>query len=149
MGDGISWIYSMSAPIDIELASFFLWEIAPISSDQKVLINSECEKQSIYLTWLNNLGGWEYWNFTAQKEYGIDIEDSSEFDKNIDWDTEFINGETVTALEQVEARNTRTVRSQFLTQPQVTAIAGIKTSIRVQEIREDGTKITVLIDNQN
>ena len=139
------------APIDIEFDSFFVWEIVDIAQEQKVIINSKCEKQSIYLTWINNLGGWEYWNFTAEKEYGVDIEDSSEFDANIfnDWDDNFINGETVTALETVRARDTRTVRSQFLTQTQVDAIANIKTSIRVQQIRDDGTKITVLIDKKS
>ena len=64
----------------------------------------------------------------------------------MDWDQDFVNGETVTALEQVKARETRVVRSQFLTQTQVTAIANIKTSIRVQQIRDDDTKITVLVD---
>jgi len=136
-------------PSTIEVTRFDVWEVAD-SGDVDLLINSDCEKQSIYLTWINNLGGWDYWNFTAEKEYGIDIEDSSEFDANIfnDWDDNFINGETVTALETVRARNTRTVRSQFLTRTQADAIANIKTSIRVQQIRDDGTKITVLIDKK-
>lgn len=128
-----------------------MWGGSAISANQKIIINSDCENQSIYLTWLNNLGGWDYWNFTAEKEYGIDIEDSSEFDSNVfvDWPTTFINGETVTALEEVKARNTRTVRSQFVTETQVQAIANITTSIRVQEIRADGTKITVLVDKRS
>lgn len=114
-------------------------------------VNQKCTNQDIYLSWLNTLGNWEYWQFTAPKEYGVDITGSAQVRRNIynNWDDGFINGETQDDFIRVEAYDVMVVRSQYLTHQQLNAIRQIIYSIKVQQIRDDGTKITVLIDKDS
>lgn len=121
------------------------------SEDLRIDIIRECSNQNVYLTWLNNLGGFDYWNFTARSEYGSEFGDTETFKKNIfqDWDENFVNGETVESFNKIEAWNNITVRSQLLTREQIDGIANIKYSPLVQQIRDDGSKITVLIDKED
>ena len=144
------WFESVSGPsFSVILLMLSLYEQAGapiiVSEEKTINIERECSDQSIYLTWLNNLGGWEYFNFTARKEYGIEISDDETFTKQIFEEDDYINGETVESYLTMKARRSVKVISQFLTQDEVQAIATIKHSIMVQEITDAG-KITVLID---
>jgi len=114
-------------------------------------VNAECDsRESLLLCWLNNLGGFDYWNFQAYKDYGIEIDDDETYKRNIfeSWDTNFINGETVENYNMIEAYHKIRVRSQLLTQQQAEGLQYIKTSPLVQLI--DGTsKKTVLVDKSD
>lgn len=107
-----------------------------ISEIKRIYLDTSCSRQDIYLTWLNNLGGWEYWKFTAEKDYNILIEDQETFNKNIfqDWDLNYVDGEDWEAVSMIDAREGLRVRSQLLTLEEVQTIAKIKHSIKVQEI---------------
>jgi hypothetical protein len=123
--------------------------IENLSEAKSIRVDNSCTKQNIYLTWLNNLGAWEYWNFTAQKDYGVDISGSKTITRDIfnNWDTDFINGETEEDYISFESVNeTIVVRSQFMTLEELQGVKNIKTAIRVQQIRSDNTKVTVLVD---
>jgi hypothetical protein len=101
----------------------------------------------INLTWLNSVGGWEYWTFTARHSYGYDSSDIGRIEKDIfqNWDADFISGQSETEVLGKDVRSFITVRSQLLTKSQVDAIAKIRNSIKVQEVRSTGN-VTVLVD---
>lgn len=105
-------------------------------------------KYSIVLSWLDTLGGWEYWNFTAQKTYGYEISDVQNIERDIfqDWDTDFIAGGTETEHLSLKSNSTITVRSQDLTIQQITAIARIKISIKVNDVTDSDNITTVIVD---
>jgi len=104
-----------------------------------------CYKYYIDLSWLNTLGGWEHWRFTAFKTYGYDISNVQNIKKDIfqNWDTDFIAGETETEHLSLDANERITVRSQLLTIDQINAIARIKHSIKVID---SATNQTVIVD---
>jgi hypothetical protein len=119
-----------------------------LSEIKNIKVDNSCTKQNIYLTWLNNLGAWEYFNFTAQKDYSVEIDESKKITRDIfnNWDTGFISGETQDDFIGIQAFEKKRVRSQFMTLEALQAVAKIKYAIRTQEIMEDDTKITVLVD---
>jgi hypothetical protein len=125
--------------------------IENLSEVKTINVDNSCTKQNIYLTWLNNLGAWEYWNFKAEKDYSIEIDDSRQITRDIftNWDTDFINGETQKDYIGIEAFNRTVVRSQYMTASELEAVKQIKYSIRVQQIRDDDTKVTVLVDKKS
>jgi hypothetical protein len=123
-----------------------------LSEVKSIRVDNSCTKQNIYLTWLNNLGAWEYYNFTAKKDYGVDISGSKTISRDIfnNWDAEFINGETEEDYISFDSVNeTVVVRSQLMTREELQAVKNIKTAIRVQQIRSDNTKVTVLVDKSS
>ena len=110
-------ILDTSDRVDIRIASS---EECNLSETKQIEIDSECANQEIYLTWLNTLGAWEYWKFTAQKDYGVNIGNTTEITRDItaDWDSYFINGETQRDMIEINARNEYNVISQYMTEEQ-------------------------------
>jgi hypothetical protein len=99
------------------------------SETKTIKINNTCYNDSIYLGWLNYLGGMDYWLFTAEKDFSIDIEEvkTTEKDIFIDWPTSY-NGSKIKYDTKRTARESILVRSQNLTFDQLSAIKYIKTS---------------------
>jgi hypothetical protein len=122
--------------------------IENLSEIKNIRVDNSCTKQNIYLTWLNNLGGWEYYNFKAQKEYGIGFGDSTAITRDVfnNWDTDFISGETQDDYISIEAYETVLVRSQFMSSDEINAVKNIKYAIRVQHVTSEESKVTVLVD---
>ena len=116
-----------------------------------IKLNQDCDPWGHYLTWINSLCGWDYWYFNAKSDYGIEFGDSPTHELNVfnGWDDNFINGDTIESYTKVDARNSRHIRSQYVTKTQLQAITEIKHSIKVQEIRSDGSLITVLVDKDS
>jgi hypothetical protein len=118
-----------------------------LSVIKNITVDNSCTKQNIYLTWLNNLGAWEYYNFKAEKDYSNDSSGTAiQRDVLINWDTDFISGETQDDFINVQSIDRVMVRSQFMTLAELNAVAQIKYAIRCQHIKEDGSKVTVLVD---
>ena len=111
-------------------------------------INRNCSNQSIYLTWLNYLGGMDSWVFTAQKDYGVDIEDVQETENNIfiNWPNSYSDSAIKYEIKR-QSRETILVRSQNLTLDQVNGLKYIKTSPLVQTY--DNIYKNVLVDNSS
>lgn len=102
----------------------------------------------IYLTWLNYLGGFDYWNFTAKKTTTVNILESRSQIKNIfpDWPNSY--GETADTIEQdtlKRSRNSIRVESGNLTQAQVDAIKWVFMSPLVQIVTSAADKRTVRV----
>lgn len=123
-----------------------------ISETKTIDVDEDCANQSIYITWKNYLGGHDYWLFTAEKEYGVDILETTQSNKNIfpEWPKSY--GEFEDTLEFETSRrskNTILVRSQNLTLEQVQGLMYIKTSPLVQIMTSDSDRRTVLVDSNS
>lgn len=108
----------------------------------------KCSEYEVFITWLNNLGAWEYWLFQGNTTYGYEVEESQLADRSSfeDWDANFTGAETERFYADVKARIARTIRAVNLSQQQAQALGTLLYSIAVQEFFEDGNKQTVLIE---
>jgi hypothetical protein len=123
-----------------------------ISEIKTIEVNSDCSNQDLYLTWKNPLGGHDYWKFTAEKEYGVDILDVQESEKNIitDWPKSFGEfADTVSFDISRTSKDTILVRSQNLTLGQAQAMKYIKTSPLVQIMTSKTDRRTVKVDQSS
>lgn len=108
--------------------------------------------EELYISWLNYLGGFEYYLFKAHKEYDIEIEDAGTVDINMfpEWPASYgINGDTIRKQTFRNSRNKIIVRSDFLTLDQLNALAYIKTSPCVQIVYSRTDRRTVLVDTDS
>jgi len=109
---------------------------------------AECGNQEIYLTWKNNLGGFDYWLFTTNKDYSVAILDTQQRERNIfpSWPHSF--GEHEDTINEETYRSSFPeilVRAENLTQAQVDFIKGIKVSSFVMQMtsKYDRRRMTV------
>lgn len=122
----------------------------PSSEIKTINIDCGCANQEIKLTWVNNLGGFEYWTFKAEKEYITEVVNTQESDKNVlpQWPQSY--GHTSDTLRYETSRVSRRqiiVRSQnSLTVDEAFALSYIKSSPLVQMIDAAGRR-TVIVDN--
>lgn len=106
----------------------------------------------IYLTWLNYLGGFEYFLFIREKDYNINIIDSLQTTQNIfpEWPTSYgLTADTIDKDVFTKAKNSIIVRSQHLTRNQLEALSYIKVSPVVQIINSRTDRRTVLVDKDS
>lgn len=106
----------------------------------------------IYITWLNYLGGFEYFLFTAQKEFQMEIEESGQTTQNIfpNWPNSYgQNADTIDKTTFRKSRNKIIVRSQHLTANQRDALKFIKSSPVVQIVTTRSDRRTVLVDTDS
>jgi hypothetical protein len=124
-----------------------------ISELKTIEINSDCSNQVLKMTWLNNLGGFDYWNFTAQKDYQTEVTDTGEtgINKLLDWPKSY--GEDADTMDRRQTYRDSVesilIRSQHLTLAQVQAISYIKKSVLVQIINSRSDRRTVIIDTDS
>jgi hypothetical protein len=128
----------------------------PASETKTIDIDCDCvpsqAEEGIYLSWLNNLGGFDYWLFTAYKDHIINITDSGETKVNTfpNWPVSY--GEFADTIRKQTFRDSETqilVRSQHLTKDQITQIQSIKTSPLVQIVNSIYDRRTVLVDTDS
>jgi len=96
---------------------------------------------NINLTWLNKLGSWECFYFTARKTYGQSIQSVSNrnLDPCLNWDASEGDSEDL----EISERDTLVVRSQALTLQQLEAIKEIRSAITVVDITGQPVKVSV------
>lgn len=123
-----------------------------ISETKTFKINCNCSNQYLQLTWLNNLGGFDYWTFTAKKDYITEIQSALSTKKNIlpTWPKSYgANADTIRKQTQRISNKAYTVRSQHLTEDEVEAISYIKSSVLVQIVNSRTDRRTVLVDTDS
>lgn len=126
--------------------------IINLSETKTFLIKCDCAMQSIGITWLNNLGGFEYWLFTGKKDDIVEIQEVLTTKKNIlpEWPKSYgASADTILKQTKRVSNKAYTVRSQFLTESQVEAISYIKSSILVQIIVSRTDKRTIIVDSDS
>lgn len=146
---------SGSGTMTVTLPDYFYWTDETLTKEQQIESNCSClipGNDGVYLTWLNYLGGFDYWLFMAEQVYQVDIIDNNIADKNIfpTWPNSYGEfSDTMRKETYRESYESRTVRSQILTASQAEAIKYIRTSTLVQIINSKYDRRTVLIDTDS
>ena len=123
-----------------------------LSEDLTVSADDECDSRVIYLTWLNYLGGFEYFKFVSEKEYAISIQDDGETNINTfpNWPNSYGEySDTIRKQTFRQSRNSIRVTSQHVTEAELEALKYIKTSPLVQIIEARDDKRTVIVDTNS
>lgn len=101
------------------------------------------------MVFLNFMGGFEYFFFTARKEYQIAIDNAGETTQNVlpAWPySGGINADTIRKQTFRESANYVIVRSQFLSLTQLEALKYIRVTPLVQIVYSQFNKRTVIVD---
>lgn len=123
-----------------------------ISETKQFDIDCNCANQEIRLTWLNNLGGFDYWAFTAKADHIREIQESMVTKKNIfpTWPKSYgADADTIKKQTKRVSNKAYTVRSQLVTEAQIDALAYIKSSVLVQIINSRNDRRTVIVDTDS
>jgi len=102
-----------------------------------------------YITWLNYLGGFEYFPFTAQKEFQVDVQSTGQTRVNIlpGWPNSYgKNADTIDKQTFRISKNAVIIRSQHLSLNQVEALSYIRTSPVVQLVTSRLDRRTLIVD---
>lgn len=123
-----------------------------ISETKQFKIDCGCANQEIRLSWLNNLGGFDYWDFTGETGHAVDIMNTGETKQNIfpQWPKSYgEHADTIRKQTFRESANRKFVFSQFLTEDEAEAIAYIKSSPLVQIVNSRQDRRTVTVDTDS
>lgn len=115
-------------------------------------LNTECSNQEIYLSWLNYLGGFDYWLFNTETGKAIDVLSTSETTKNIfpEWPRSYDQfSDTIRKQVSRESTNRLFLTTQYLTEDQADAVAYIKTSPLVQIVNSKSDRRTIIVDSDS
>jgi hypothetical protein len=107
---------------------------------------------TIYLSWLNYLGGFEYFPFISKQQFETDVEEVGETTENIlpNWPESWEpNADTVKKQTFRTTRDAITVYSQYITLEQLNALQVIRTSPLVQIVNSRDDRLTVLVDQDS
>jgi hypothetical protein len=105
-----------------------------------------------YITWLNYLGGFEYFPFTAKKEFQVNVLETGTTRNNLlpNWPNSY--GKTADTIDKQTFRISKNgviVRSQHLSLNQVEALSYIRTSPLVQIVYSRTDRRTVIVDDDS
>lgn len=105
-----------------------------------------------YITWLNYLGGFEYFPFTAKKEFQVDVMETGQTRNNVlpSWPNSYgKNADTIDKQTFRISKNGVIVRSQHLNINQLEALSYIRTSPLVQLVYSRIDRRTVIVDSDS
>lgn len=142
--------------IDVTLYSIDYGYDLQLSHTTTIDVVTDCDQfrtTNIYMTWLNYLGGYDYWLFTAQKRFSVQGEENKVQKTNIhnQWPKSY--GEFAQSIDKQSVRTSKNsvrVNSQYLTKEQMDGLAWIVSSPLVQILETSGgvtTARTVLVSN--
>lgn len=107
---------------------------------------------TLYLTFLNNLGGFEYFPFYKKKEFQIEVEATGTTRNNIlpQWPNSYgKNADTLVKQTFRVTRNRVIVVSQHLTLNQLNALSYLRSSTIVQIVTSRRDRRTVIVDDDS
>lgn len=134
--------------LTLEFFDYSNW--IPISETKAITVNTDCSETPINLSWLNHLGGFDYWTFKDDSDYGVTIEGTKNVKKNIytNWPKSFgAGGDTINQETQRMSRSNILVRAENLSEEQVGDLYRIKTSPLVQIVNSRTDRRTVIVDS--
>lgn len=110
-------------------------------------------REIFYISWLNYLGGFDYWPFTGYKDNNLEVVETGTTKRNIfpGWPKSYgANADTITKQTFRKTRKTKVIRSQVLTRTQGTELGEqIKSSILVQYIVSRRDRRTIIVDDSS
>lgn len=121
--------------------------ICDLSETKRLTVNKKCDPYTLYLTWINYLGGWDYWNFTARKETNIEVKEKIESDIDVFADLAvFKAGLQDFKTNQLSSNKVVQVNSQLMNESQVSYVAEIIRSVKVIDLTNN-VAVKVLTDS--
>lgn len=140
--------------IDLTLQIDFGSGFQSVSTTKTIEIDDSCGPADDFvdLSWLNHLGGFDYWRFKALSDYGIDIDKTTEASKNYftDWPNSWgEDADTIDFETSRKSRQTIVVRAENLSKEQAEDLARIKTSPLVQIVNTRTDRRTVILDKSS
>ena len=110
-------------------------------------------REITYISYMNNLGGFEYWPFVGYKDDLLSVEQTGETKKNVfhQWPKSYGTfADTITKQTFRKTRKQKLVRSQHLSRDQAERIGEeIRSSPLVQIITSRRDRRTVIVDNSS
>lgn len=110
-------------------------------------------REVLWLSWLNYLGGFEYWLFVSYIDHQISVSETGETRKNIfaGWPRSYgANADTVTKQTFRRTKKQKVIRTQTYTREQAMLIGEqLKSSPLVQLIGSRSDRRTVLVDTDS
>lgn len=110
-------------------------------------------KEFIYISWLNNLGGFDYWLFHGYQDALLDIQETGETKRNVfpGWPKSYgSHADTITKQTFRRTKKQMIIRSQNLTRDQAETLGHeIKSAVLVQFITSRRDRRTVIVDNSS
>lgn len=110
-------------------------------------------REIFYISWLNYLGGFDYWPFTGYKDNNLEVVETGTTKRNIfpGWPKSYgANADTITKQTYRKTKKTKVIRSQVLTRTQGTELGEqIKSSILVQYIVTRRDRRTIIVDDSS
>jgi hypothetical protein len=107
-------------------------------------------REFIWISWLNYLGGFDYWLFTGYKDHAIEVSETGETKTNLfpGWPKSYgAFADTVTKQTFRKTKKQKVIRSQILTRQQAEQMGEqIKSSPLVQIITSRRDRRTVIVD---
>lgn len=118
----------------------------PISEVKRIRVSSDCSRYNQHLSWVNELGGREHFNFRAAKSYSLETEDTQIVTTSTlaDWPTNF-NGKLQKQKASTKAKRIITMRSQYVSLAQKKELAKIIHSPQVWYWYDSNKYIGVLV----
>lgn len=136
--------------IDLTLQSFVIdWES---STETKTITVGDCSFNYLDISWLNYLGGFDYWRFKSNSDYGVQIESTTQVRKNIftNWPKSYGAGaDTIRQETSRDSSQTIKVRAEYITMDQINDLFRIKTSPLVQIVNSRTDRRTILVDSDS
>lgn len=110
-------------------------------------------RELVYISWLNYLGGFEYWLFISYVDHQIGVNETGETKKNIfaGWPKSYgSNADTVTKQTFRRTKKQKVIRTQTYTRAQAQEIGEqLKSSPLVQLISSRRDRRTVIVDTDS
>jgi hypothetical protein len=110
-------------------------------------------REIFYISWLNYLGGFEYWAFLGYKDNNLEVIETGTTKKNLfhQWPRSYgAFADTVTKQTFRRTKRTKVIRSQVLTRDQANELGEqIKSSALVQIITSRRDRRIIIIDDQS
>lgn len=151
------FLFAILSGLNTGTANVRIYPLSSISETKTLNVNCDCvptqSEEGIYLSWQNNLGDFDYWLFTANKDHIIDITDSGETEENTfpEWPNSY--GEFADTANRRQTFRTSTtqvlVRSQNLSANDLEMIKAIKSSPLVQIVNSIYDRRTVIVDTDS
>lgn len=123
-----------------------------ISEIKTITVDTSCYGSCIDVSWLNYLGGFDYWRFKSLSDYGTEISGTTEQTKNIttNWPKSYgPTADTIRYETGRASRNTIVLRAENLTSDQVQDLFRLKTSPLVQIVNSTTDKRTIIPDKNS
>lgn len=138
------------AYITLQIFSSSIYEFNAESEVLRIDVDTNCTPQDFYVTWLNFLGGYDYWNFKAETVYSTQVTSSRTQTKNIfpAWPNSY--GETADSIEKQTSKTTRDkikLHSAYVDAEQMDGLALIVESPLVQQLTNVYDRRTIIVEN--